>query len=226
MKKGTEKYFYHYNAHGDVIALTDKNGQVVASYEYDAWGNPLKTEEDTVVNDNPYRYAGYQYDEDTGFYYLIARYYHPTHGVFLSLDPDTGDEDDILTQNGYVYANNNPVKFIDPDGNYRQIIGQLGKILGKYGKKGYKASKSYIKKSWENRKWDVKGPSKDGRIFAVINRRKKANKTTDSRLFGIDYHQIRENKKRTTKKVLHFHWRYKKNKHYFIYPSRKRINWE
>nr|WP_232515583.1 RHS repeat-associated core domain-containing protein [Aeribacillus pallidus] len=47
----------------------------------------------------PYRYAGYQYDNETGLYYLIARYYHPTHGVFLSLDPDPGDEDDILTQN-------------------------------------------------------------------------------------------------------------------------------
>jgi uncharacterized protein RhaS with RHS repeats len=41
----------------------------------------------------------------------------PEHIVFLSLDPDPGDADDILTQNGYAYANNNPVMYVDPDGN-------------------------------------------------------------------------------------------------------------
>ncbi|MER2172575.1 MAG: hypothetical protein ABS938_18315 [Psychrobacillus psychrodurans] len=38
MKKGNQTFFYHYNAHGDVIALTDESGQVVSSYEDDAWG--------------------------------------------------------------------------------------------------------------------------------------------------------------------------------------------
>ncbi|MEW5323805.1 hypothetical protein V2J23_17300, partial [Geobacillus thermoleovorans] len=41
----------------------------------------------------------------------------PEHIVFLSLDPDPGDADDILTQNGYAYANNNPVMYVGPDGN-------------------------------------------------------------------------------------------------------------
>nr|WP_252199168.1 RHS repeat-associated core domain-containing protein [Bacillus toyonensis] len=45
-------------------------------------------------------------------YYLIARYYNPDHGVFLSADPD----DDPVTQNGYTYADNNPVMMVDPDG--------------------------------------------------------------------------------------------------------------
>ncbi|WP_430732323.1 RHS repeat-associated core domain-containing protein [Aeribacillus pallidus] len=71
-----------------------------------------------MAAENPYRYAGYQYDNETGLYYLIARYYHPEHGVFLSLDPDLGDSDDILTQNGYTYANNNPVMLVDPDGHW------------------------------------------------------------------------------------------------------------
>lgn len=41
MRKGNDTFFYHYNAHGDVIALTDQQGKVVAKYEYDAWGNPM-----------------------------------------------------------------------------------------------------------------------------------------------------------------------------------------
>lgn len=116
MKKGTQIFFYHYNAHGDVIALTNQSSQIVATYKYDAWGNVLEAEELDQVKDNPYRYAGYRYDQETGLYYLIARYYHSVHGVFLSLDPDPGDSDDILTQNGYAYVSNNPIKYFDPDG--------------------------------------------------------------------------------------------------------------
>ncbi|WP_338036493.1 RHS repeat-associated core domain-containing protein [Neobacillus notoginsengisoli] len=52
------------------------------------------------MRDNHYRYAGYQYDHETGLYYLIARYYQPKHGVFLTLDPNPWDSDDIQIQNG------------------------------------------------------------------------------------------------------------------------------
>ncbi|MBC2726586.1 RHS repeat-associated core domain-containing protein, partial [Desulfosporosinus sp.] len=139
MRKGTQTYFYHYNAHGDVIAITDQNGQKVASYEYDSWGNVLKAEEAEQVKDNPYRYAGYQFDRETGLYYLIARYYQPKQGVFLSMDPDPGDSDDILTQNGYAYGNNNPVMRVDPDGNYVWMVINAGfAVYDAYG--GYKVA--------------------------------------------------------------------------------------
>ncbi|MCU5705196.1 hypothetical protein OCF67_13460 [Bacillus wiedmannii] len=69
-------------------------------YEYDAWGNVLKSEAKGNAADNPFGYAGYMYEKEIGMYYLIARYYNPDHGVFLSVDPDPGDEDDPVTQNG------------------------------------------------------------------------------------------------------------------------------
>lgn len=40
-------------------------------------GKSNKTEASDEVKDNRYRYAGYQYDEETGLYYLMARYYEP-----------------------------------------------------------------------------------------------------------------------------------------------------
>ncbi|PEP96974.1 type IV secretion protein Rhs, partial [Bacillus wiedmannii] len=104
MKIQGQSVYYHYNPRGDVIAMTDKDGQIVASYECDAWGNVLKSEAKGIAADNPFGYAGYMYEKEIGMYYLIARYYNPDHGVFLSVDPDPGDEDDPVTQNGYTYA--------------------------------------------------------------------------------------------------------------------------
>lgn len=168
MQKGAEKFFYHYNAHGDVIALSDKQGNALATYEYDAWGNQIKIEESDQVKDNPYRYAGYRYDIETDMYYLIDRYYNQTQGVFLSVDPDPGEIDDALTQNDYAYANNNPVMLVDPDGNAAVVavyfvpgIGQvalmatgvviLGGVAYKAGTWIGKKAKDYYYKAQNNK---------------------------------------------------------------------------
>ena len=59
---------------------------------------------------NPIRYRGYYYDQDTGLYYLNARYYSPELRRFISPD-DTAylDGETIDGLNLYVYCNNNPV---------------------------------------------------------------------------------------------------------------------
>lgn len=139
MKAQGQTLFYHYSPRGDVVAMTDSNGQVVANYEYDAWGNVLKSDTKGIAADNPFGYAGYMYDKEIGMYYLIARYYHPEHGVFISVDPDPGDEDDPLTQNAYTYAHNNPIMKIDADGHHPLIVAAI------YGYRAYKAYKTYKK---------------------------------------------------------------------------------
>ena len=158
----SETYYYHYNPRGDVVALTDKSGNISASYSYDNWGNPLESKRTGVALENPFRYAGYYFDEETGLYYLMARYYHPTHGVFFSLDPEPGDDDDILTQNGYNYANNNPLTMIDPNGLKSTLDGYVKtfilvivggavvrKVTWQYTKK---TSKKYFGKLTKNMK--------------------------------------------------------------------------
>jgi RHS repeat-associated protein len=67
-------------------------------------------------------YASYVYDRETKLYYLQARYYDPETAKFISRDPDPGDSDDPKTQNGYTYADNNPVMLVDPDGHKAKIL--------------------------------------------------------------------------------------------------------
>ena len=77
-------YYYETNLQGDVTAIVDGNGEIVAYYNYDAWGKDLSEEDSNsviVVNTigtlNPLRYRGYVYDTETGLYYLQRRYYNP-----------------------------------------------------------------------------------------------------------------------------------------------------
>ncbi|MBD1371037.1 RHS repeat protein [Hazenella sp. IB182357] len=141
-KVGGGTYYYHTNAHGDVIAVTDQSNNTVATYTYDAWGN-IVSQTGSFADENPYRYAGYRYDRETGLYYLMARYYNPENGNFLSLDPDPGDSDDPQTQNGYNYAINNPVMNMDPDGHFVPVLyyGAVGVMWGYRAYKTYKWGK-------------------------------------------------------------------------------------
>ncbi|HEY4581907.1 MAG TPA: RHS repeat-associated core domain-containing protein [Lysobacter sp.] len=61
-------------------------------------------------------YTGHVMDAATGLTYMQQRYYDPSIGRFLSVDPVTADGNTGDNFNRYWYANNNPYKFTDPDG--------------------------------------------------------------------------------------------------------------
>ena len=113
----TQSYYYLYNAHGDVTSLLDPSGNIAVSYDYDAFGN-IKGQTGTA--DNPIRYAGYQYDEESGLYYLNARYYDSITARFLSEDTYTGQKNDPLSLNLYTYCENNPIIYDDPSGHKKK----------------------------------------------------------------------------------------------------------
>ena len=70
---------------------------------------------------NPFRYRGYYYDTETGYYYLNSRYYDPTTGRFLNADNRiSGAGGDIRGYNLFSYCFNNPVNMSDQDGNWPQ----------------------------------------------------------------------------------------------------------
>jgi YD repeat-containing protein len=62
-------YYYLYNGHGDVVKIVDESGKIVNRYKYDEWGNNL---EETEEIENPLKYTGEYYDEESGMYYLRA----------------------------------------------------------------------------------------------------------------------------------------------------------
>ena len=69
-------YYFDKNTLGDVIAIRDAYGDVIAKYKYDAWGNVLQETNlynSGMASKNPFRYRGYYYDSETGFYYLQTR---------------------------------------------------------------------------------------------------------------------------------------------------------
>ena len=111
---GGEEYYYLYNGHGDVVQIIDKAGNILNHYEYDEWGN-IADQIETI--DNDFKYCGEIYDDETGLYYLRARYYDPSVGRFISEDSNEGNITNPLSLNLYTYCANNPVKYIDPSGN-------------------------------------------------------------------------------------------------------------
>ena len=80
---GTQ-YFYITNQMGDVLAITDTDGSIVGNYEYDAWGKVLTADTD-IAKQNPLRYRGYYYDNETDYYYLQSRYYDSNICRFIEI---------------------------------------------------------------------------------------------------------------------------------------------
>jgi RHS repeat-associated protein len=115
---GNETLYYMYNGHADVTALIDNAGVIKAPYYYDAFGTPIAEYTNEGGKNNPIRYAGYQYDGETGLYYLNSRYYDSKIARFLSEDTYTGDPNDPLSLNLYTYCQNNPIMYWDPTGHY------------------------------------------------------------------------------------------------------------
>ena len=77
----------------------------------------IEDETDRGGKDNPIRYSGYQYDEETGLYYLNARMYDPVIARFMQEDTYRGEPNDPLSLNLYTYCQNEPIMYWDPSGH-------------------------------------------------------------------------------------------------------------
>ena len=113
-------YYYLRNAQNDVVKLIDNSGTTVVEYTYDSWGKIISatgTLANTVGADQPFRYRGYVYDAETGWYYLRSRYYDPTTCRFINADVLLSTGQGIIGHNSFAYCLNNPINGLDSDGH-------------------------------------------------------------------------------------------------------------
>ena len=117
--------FYHNDLLGSPVAATDENGDLCWREDYQPYGDKLENEDayepattGCGLDDNQIGYTGHVIDKDLGLTYMQARYYDPIVGRFMGVDPVGIQLDNQVSFNRYAYANNNPYKFVDPDGRY------------------------------------------------------------------------------------------------------------
>jgi RHS repeat-associated protein len=150
MERDGEIYYFIPDALGSIRALVDTKGYIRQMYEYSSFGGIRVLDEEgspISIKDaipNPYTFTGREFDPETGLYYYRARYYDPRLGRFLQIDPALLEHYGVIKEatslpisiipdlpidpqnfNPYIYTLNNPINYIDPDGEIT-VIGACG----------------------------------------------------------------------------------------------------
>ncbi len=107
--------YLHPDYLGSAQSGTNSAGSVLWREQYTPFGEELQG---PAANNDQAGYTGHIRDSATGLNYMQARYYDPTIGRFLSVDPVGFTIDSPMSFGRYTYANNNPYLYVDPDGEF------------------------------------------------------------------------------------------------------------
>jgi len=110
--------FFHGDGLGSVVAATNESGQVLWRKDYAPFGEQIH---DTPVAERT-SYTGKPHDDVTGLTYFGGRNFDPELGRFVSIDPVAFTEANAMSFNRYLYVNNNPYKYVDPDGEFLNFV--------------------------------------------------------------------------------------------------------
>lgn len=113
--------YYHNDISGSPLLATDANGNLLWKENHQPYGEKLNQQQASASNSIGFH--GKPYDYNTGLSYMGARNYAPLVGRFTGVDPVDFQEDNLHSFNRYAYANNNPYKYVDPDGKFGVIVG-------------------------------------------------------------------------------------------------------
>ncbi len=113
LQSSDSEYYYHQDQIGSIRIVTNNSGTQANAHEYYPYGEEVNTQP-TTRDEN--LFTGKLRDIETGLDYFGRRYYGNALGRFLSVDPGLSNTGAPQTWNKYVYCLNNPLKYIDPDG--------------------------------------------------------------------------------------------------------------
>lgn len=147
-----ETIYYHNDHLGNPVAATSATGELMWQEEFTPYGTRQIKQDGGL---NHIWYTGKELDADTGLVYFGARWYDPSIGQFLSVDPVGVIPGNRFSYNRYAYANNNPHKYIDPDGRFAflaaipWVVGTVSAFMTGYelGSTGYGLSTGAISPS-------------------------------------------------------------------------------
>ncbi len=153
-------YYVYKDYLGSFLTFTDEKGDVKYEQNFDAWGRYRNIKDWSYVNtynSKPSELPRWLYRGFTGHEHLNreqlefnlinmnGRLYDPINGRMLSVDNYANDAQGTQGYNRYTYANNNPLRYTDPDGEWVQYA--VGAALGGY--QGYQLGKASGAKGWE-----------------------------------------------------------------------------
>ncbi len=146
---------------GGTNITTDTTGVITQTLDYYPFGD---TRVDVGADNETKQYTGYTKDASTGLHYAGARYYKNNIGRFISQDPaSTFESERFLTDpqqlNTYTYARNNPIAYIDNNGENAEAVIDIDQStitvranISLWGKKGNNAIaqrfENNIKNTW------------------------------------------------------------------------------
>jgi RHS repeat-associated protein len=154
-------FYYHGDHLGSSNVITDRFGRNYEHLEYFPYGEAWVEETRSQTN-LPFKFTGKELDPETGLYYFGARYYDPQVSVWVSVDPilekylpnivdnrqlqESWTPENGLTGRGgifntknlnlYGYVQENPMIYIDPDGNRTYLGGAGVSLIGFTGAEG------------------------------------------------------------------------------------------
>jgi RHS repeat-associated protein len=119
--------YFHNDLVGSPVAATNASRNIIWRESYRAYGDRLTNQlnNGTPSDRNSLHFSNKKTEALKGgatISYFQNRYYDPAIGRFLSVDPVHFKESNIHSFNRYAYANNNPYRFVDPDGNEAEEI--------------------------------------------------------------------------------------------------------
>lgn len=122
--------YLHTDGLGSIVAATDEAGSAMPLWREDYEPYGLKRNNPPNADSQRLWYTGHAHDDTLSLSYFGARWYDPEAGRFMAMDPVGWQEDNPFHSfNRFAYANNNPYKFVDPDGELPVFVIFLAKEL-------------------------------------------------------------------------------------------------